>query len=118
MTSADPTRVIDIVRSWLGTHYQDQASLRGVGCDCLGLARGVWREVVGPDCRASSWDRRQPVDGAALRCGAIVLAVLLLLLSRRQSGERAGRLHTLCHILPVAFRVKVSETSVGNLRDA
>jgi len=24
-----------------------QASLRGVGCDCLGLARGVWREVVG-----------------------------------------------------------------------
>ena len=24
-------------------------SLKGVGCDCLGLARGVWREVVGPE---------------------------------------------------------------------
>ncbi|MDZ4135575.1 MAG: peptidase, partial [Paracoccaceae bacterium] len=24
-------------------------SLRGVGCDCLGLARGVWREVVGDE---------------------------------------------------------------------
>ena len=36
-------------RSWLGTPYHDQASLRGVGCDCLGLARGVWREVVGPE---------------------------------------------------------------------
>jgi NlpC/P60 family putative phage cell wall peptidase len=35
--------------SWLGTPYHDQASLRGVGCDCLGLARGVWREVVGPE---------------------------------------------------------------------
>jgi len=23
--------------------------LKGVGCDCLGLARGVWREVVGPE---------------------------------------------------------------------
>ena len=49
MTSADPARVIAIARSWLGTPYHDQASLRGVGCDCLGLARGVWREVVGPE---------------------------------------------------------------------
>ena len=49
MTSADPTRVIAIARSWLGTPYHDQASLRGVGCDCLGLARGVWRMVVGPE---------------------------------------------------------------------
>jgi NlpC/P60 family putative phage cell wall peptidase len=44
---ADPARVIATARSWLGTPFHDQASLRGVGCDCLGLARGVWREVVG-----------------------------------------------------------------------
>lgn len=37
-------------RAILARHaYHDQASLRGVGCDCLGLARGVWREVVGPE---------------------------------------------------------------------
>jgi len=47
--TADPARVVTIARSWLGTPYHDQASLRGVGCDCLGLARGVWREVVGPE---------------------------------------------------------------------
>ena len=47
--SADPARVIAIAQSWLGTPYHDQASLCGVGCDCLGLARGVWREVVGPE---------------------------------------------------------------------
>jgi len=47
--TADPQRVIAIARSWFGTPYHDQASLRGVGCDCLGLARGVWREVVGPE---------------------------------------------------------------------
>lgn len=46
-TEADPALVIGTARSWLGTPYHDQASLRGVGCDCLGLARGVWREVVG-----------------------------------------------------------------------
>ncbi len=49
LTSADPARVIAIARSWLGTPYHDQASFLCVGCDCPGLARGVWREVVGPE---------------------------------------------------------------------
>ena len=47
--TADPARVVVAARSWLGTPYHDQASLKGIGCDCLGLARGVWREVVGPE---------------------------------------------------------------------
>ena len=47
MTPADPTQVIAAARGWLGTPYHDQASLKGAGCDCLGLACGVWREVVG-----------------------------------------------------------------------
>ena len=47
--TADPAAIIAAARSWLGTPYHDQASLKGVGCDCLGLARGVWREVVGPE---------------------------------------------------------------------
>lgn len=46
---ADPAAVVAAARAWLGTPYHDQASVRGVGCDCLGLARGVWREVVGPE---------------------------------------------------------------------
>lgn len=47
--SADPARVVAAARAWLGTPYHDQASVRGAGCDCLGLARGVWRDVVGPE---------------------------------------------------------------------
>lgn len=46
---ASQAKVIAVARCWLGTPYHDQASLKGVGCDCLGLARGVWREVVGPE---------------------------------------------------------------------
>lgn len=46
---ADAALVIATARSWLGTPYHDQASLKGVGCDCLGLVRGVWREAVGPE---------------------------------------------------------------------
>ena len=44
-----PTRIIKATRRWIGTPYHDQASVRGVGCDCLGLLRGVWRDVVGPE---------------------------------------------------------------------
>ena len=46
---ADPDAVVAAARAWLSTPYHDQASLKGVGCDCLGLARGVWRDVVGAE---------------------------------------------------------------------
>ncbi|MCB1494162.1 MAG: C40 family peptidase [Bauldia sp.] len=35
--------------SWIGTPYRHQASLKGVGCDCLGLVRGVWRALYGDE---------------------------------------------------------------------
>lgn len=34
-------------RLWLGTPYLHQASVKGAGCDCLGLLRGVWRATGG-----------------------------------------------------------------------
>lgn len=49
MNPAEPTCVVAIARRWLSTPYHDQASRRGVGCDCLGLIRGVWRELLGPE---------------------------------------------------------------------
>lgn len=36
-------------RSWIGTPYIHQASLKGVGADCLGLVRGVWRHLYGSE---------------------------------------------------------------------
>jgi NlpC/P60 family putative phage cell wall peptidase len=44
-----PDRIITEARSWIGTPYRHQASLKGVGCDCLGLLRGVWRGVMGEE---------------------------------------------------------------------
>jgi NlpC/P60 family putative phage cell wall peptidase len=49
VTPVDPEQVIAAARGWLGTPYHDQASVRGVGCDCLGLVRGVWRALHGPE---------------------------------------------------------------------
>lgn len=42
-------RVLDAARGWLGTPYRHQASVRGEGADCLGLVRGVWRQVIGAE---------------------------------------------------------------------
>lgn len=44
--------IVTAARGWLGTPYRHQASLKGAGCDCLGLVRGVWREMVGPEPEA------------------------------------------------------------------
>ena len=41
--------VVSAARGWLGTPYRHQASDKGVGADCLGLVRGVWREVIGAE---------------------------------------------------------------------
>jgi len=43
----DPARVVDAARGFLGTPYRHQGSRAGVGCDCLGLVRGVWRALHG-----------------------------------------------------------------------
>ncbi len=40
--------IIAAARGFAGTPYRHQASARGVGCDCLGLIIGVWRDVMGP----------------------------------------------------------------------
>lgn len=44
--------IITAARSWLGTPYHHQACCKGVGVDCLGLVRGVWRDCFGADCIA------------------------------------------------------------------
>lgn len=44
--------IVKAARGWLGTPYHHQASLKGVGADCLGLVRGIWRELYGPEPEA------------------------------------------------------------------
>ncbi len=41
--------IVAEARRWIGTPYRHRASLRGVGCDCLGLVRGIWRTFYGPE---------------------------------------------------------------------
>lgn len=47
MTTRDD--IVAEARRWIGTPYVHQASCIGAGTDCLGLVRGVWREILGPE---------------------------------------------------------------------
>lgn len=40
---------VAIARRWIGTPYRHQATCEGAGCDCLGLLRGIWREICGAE---------------------------------------------------------------------
>lgn len=44
--------VVAAARAWLGTPYRHQVSVQGEGADCLGLVRGVWRELFGAEPEA------------------------------------------------------------------
>ncbi|MEO8685541.1 MAG: NlpC/P60 family protein [Devosia sp.] len=69
----NPDLVVAAARRWLGTPYRHQAATLGAGCDCLGLLRGVWRELYGtepmaiPPYRA---DMRDPAHAGALQAAA------------------------------------------------
>jgi NlpC/P60 family putative phage cell wall peptidase len=41
--------VVAAARLWIGTPYHHQASVRGIGADCLGLIRGLWRDLYGAE---------------------------------------------------------------------
>ncbi len=41
--------IVARARGWIGTPYCHRASMRGAGCDCLGLIRGLWRETHGAE---------------------------------------------------------------------
>ena len=45
-------RVVAAARAWIGTPYRHRASVKGAGADCLGLVRGVWRDLFGAEPEA------------------------------------------------------------------
>ncbi len=71
--SEQAQKIVAAARGWIGTPYRHQASCRGAGSDCLGLLRGVWREVLGEEPQkipAYSMDWSEPSRVEALWQGA------------------------------------------------
>ncbi len=96
--------VVRAARGWIGTPYCHQSSCRNAGADCLGLVRGVWREVLGaepevPPAYSQDWSEPQGEErlwAAALRhlraCGDGPDAEGQVLLFRMRAGSVAKHL--------------------------
>lgn len=50
--------IVAEARRWLGTPFHHQASLQGVGCDCIGLIAGVAAALGMPEAEAWRQDVR------------------------------------------------------------
>ena len=85
--SVPAERIVAAARRWLGTPYRHRASTLGAGCDCLGLVRGIWREIYGAEPMAVPAYRADMRDVAF--AGALVEAAERLLV--RTDGLEAGR---------------------------
>jgi NlpC/P60 family putative phage cell wall peptidase len=77
--------VVLAARRWLGTPYHHQASARGIGTDCLGLVRGVWRDLYGFDAEvppaysrdwAEAGGRETMLEAAARHLDRIAVAAI------------------------------------------
>ncbi len=63
-------KILTIARAWIGTPYVHQAALKGVGCDCLGLIRGVYAEAYGhepeaPPAYSPDWAEETGIEAMA-----------------------------------------------------
>lgn len=73
--TAHGVRAVEAARGWIGTPYRHQAATKGAGTDCLGLIRGIWRELFGREPEAvpaytADWSEPEGVERlwqAALR---------------------------------------------------
>ncbi len=98
-------RAAALARAWIGTPYHHQASLKGVGTDCLGLVRGVWRDLYGYEAErpppytpdwAETGGRETMIEAAARHLIAISIGeaqagdVVVFRLKRTMVAKHAG----------------------------
>ncbi|MFK7877440.1 MAG: peptidase [Paracoccaceae bacterium] len=105
--------IVAAARGWIGTPYRHQHSVKGAGCDCLGLLRGVWREVLGAEPEAVppySQDWSEPTGDEGLWRAAqrhlkpkplLVPGVGDVLLFRMRDGSIAKHLGLQADVSPV-----------------
>ncbi|MDD9921914.1 MAG: NlpC/P60 family protein [Boseongicola sp.] len=91
-------------KSWIGTPYKHQCSVKGAGCDCLGLLLGIWREHYGEHTEeippySRDWDEvaqndllEAALDKHLIRKSTSQISLGDVLLFRMRSGAVAKHL--------------------------
>ena len=123
------THIVTLARGWLGTPYHHRASVRQAGCDCIGLVRGLWRELYGsepPDIGPYTGEWAEATSNEALLLGArqhlreIPRAtaqpgdVLIIRLRQNAVAKHAGVLTEGHRMIHAQEGVPVSEVHLGS----
>lgn len=61
------SQIIEEAREWVDTPFHHQASVKGVGCDCAGMVKGVWRELGNDVSGIPSDYPRTPSNGQLVK---------------------------------------------------
>ncbi|MCJ8309700.1 MAG: NlpC/P60 family protein [Hyphomicrobiales bacterium] len=125
--AAQAQRVVTLARDWIGTPYRHQASNKGLGCDCLGLVRGVWRDVEGtepetPPPYCAAWSevsqREQLIDAGHRHFLAVPIDqrlpgdVLIFRLRRQSVAKHVGILSGPQSFIHAYAQAEVTETAL------
>lgn len=121
-------KITQQARAWIGTPYRHQGAKQHVGCDCLGLIRGVWTQVYMrapevPKPYSRDWAEQtahEPMLAAARKyCGLEIplpdLHVGCLILFRWQAGsaiKHAGILSEPNKFIHAYERISVTQSSL------
>ena len=121
-------RILELARGWLGTPYHHRASIKGAGCDCIGLIRGVWRELYGSEPEeigpyTGDWAEATGIEAllhaANRNLGPVALAdarpgdVLVFRLRPNAIAKHAAILSAASRMIHAQEGVPVSEVSLG-----
>lgn len=125
--SLDRAAIVAEARSWLGTPYHHGASLKGVGCDCLGLVRGIYRVLIGrepetPPPYSGSWLEASTAEAMLVAAGRHLAPVvgaaspgdiLVFRLRPGLAAKHAAVLVAADRMIHAQEGVPVSEVSLG-----
>lgn len=121
-------RIVAVTRSWIGTSYHHQASVKRAGCDCLGLLMGVFAEVVKapmdkPPPYSKTWADVASSDILIDACRKHLVEidkgsidegdVLIFRLSRNYAAKHAGIMTGIRSMVHAQEGIGVHETTLG-----
>jgi len=122
-------QIIETARAWIGTPYRHQASLKGVGADCLGLIRGVWRDIYNdepelPPAYTRNWAEAGTDDTLLLAAGRHLMPaarsdiqpgdVLLFRYRQNLPCKHAAIAASASRMIHAYDGAAVAETSIGS----
>ncbi len=120
--------IVKLASEWIGTPYRHQGYQKHLGCDCLGLIRGIWQELYGvepeePRPYAMDWaessKHERMLEAARAYCGPEIaienmhIGCLVLFRWRKSAAiKHAGILSAPHQLIHAYERIGVTQSAL------